>query len=86
MNNKHIHCGGELTLRKEGSVLEYDTYFCDRCKNIVRVFTAPSYNEYVAEGYIKPRIYFFNFVKQCPKCGTRNTLSAKKCRGCGGKL
>jgi hypothetical protein len=53
MTYTHIHCGGELTIQKEGSMREYDLYFCDKCRKVVKVFTAPSYNEYVAEGYIK---------------------------------
>lgn len=53
MTNIHIHCGGELTLQNAGNDREYDLYYCHRCKKIVRVFTAPSYNEYVQEGYIR---------------------------------
>jgi len=56
MNNKHLHCGGELTLQKEGNSREYDLYFCDKCRKVVKVFTAPSYDEYVQEGYIKRRV------------------------------
>ena len=89
MSNIHIHCGGELTLQKEGNSREYDLYFCDKCRKVVRVFTAPSYDEYVAEGYIKkPAVYFFmqNGAQFCSKCGTMNSTHDKKCRGCGGKL
>jgi hypothetical protein len=56
MSNIHIHCGGELKLQKEGNMREYDLYFCDKCRKVVRVFTAPSYDEYVQEGYIKRRV------------------------------
>lgn len=89
MTNTHLHCGGELTLQKEGSMREYDTYFCDKCRKVVRVFTAPSYDEYVAEGYIKkPAVYFFmiNEDKICSKCGTQNNRNNKKCKSCGAKL
>ena len=89
MSNIHIHCGGELTLQKEGGMREYDLYFCDKCRKVVKVFTAPSYDEYVQEGYIKkPAIYFFvqSGVKFCTKCGTTNKMGENKCRGCGGIL
>jgi hypothetical protein len=89
MTNTHLHCGGELKLQKEGSMREYDTYFCDKCRNVVRVFTAPSYDEYVAEGYLKkPAVYFFiaNTNKFCSRCGTINKMGEVKCRGCGGVL
>jgi hypothetical protein len=53
MNNKHLHCGGELILQKAGNNREYDIFYCNKCKRTVRVFLAPSYNEYVEAGYIK---------------------------------
>jgi hypothetical protein len=50
---EHISCGGELILQKAGNNREYDIFYCNKCKRTVRVFLAPSYNEYVEAGYIK---------------------------------